>query len=485
MDIETYRWLDGLEIARRVRAGEADPRDVAACAIETVRTINPLLNAVVLLDEEAALAEAAKVDLTAPLAGVPFLVKDNNLFVANWPTTFSCRFFEHCKPLPDSEYIRRLRRAGVVLIGKTSTPEFASDWTTEPTMRGPTRNPWDLQHSPGGSSGGSAASVASGMVPAAHGNDNAGSIRVPAAVCGVFGLKPTRGLVPIGPRFPELAAGLNCEHVLTRSVRDSAAFLDVLAGPEPGGQYQVKPNVSSYLAALQKSPGPLRIGYATRRPDGTTIEPAIGEAVERVASVLSGLGHRLDHIELPHRPEMAAHAEKCWLADVVFFLRERARELQREARNDEVEAITAYAMESVGRLDAVEYLHARHSVHRIAGDILAELAPFDAVLTPTTALTAPAIGEFDTRTDRFVYETWCEQGTQFAPFTDMFNATGQPAASVPAGLSRAGLPIGVQIVAAPGRDDLVLWLSLKIEQSLPPLPVSLLTWLTSKSPATA
>src|SRR5687768_9438725 len=171
MDIETYRWLDGLEIARRVRTGEADPRDVAACAIETVRTINPLLNAVVLLDEEAALAEAANVDLTAPLAGVPFLVKDNNLFVANWPTTFSCRFFEHCNPLPDSEYIRRLRRAGVVLIGKTSTPEFASDWTTEPTMRGPTRNPWDLQHSSGGSSGGSAASVASGMVPAAHGND--------------------------------------------------------------------------------------------------------------------------------------------------------------------------------------------------------------------------------------------------------------------------------------------------------------------------
>ncbi|MGF7163017.1 amidase [Rhodoligotrophos appendicifer] len=468
MDIETYRRLDALEIARRVRSGESDPRDIAACAIATVKARNPDLNAVVLLDEDQALLAAGKVDRTAPLAGVPFLVKDNNLFVEGWPTTFSCRFLEDSPPLPDSEYIRRLRRAGVVLIGKTSTPEFASDWTTEPTLRGPTRNPWNLDRSPGGSSGGSAAAVAGGMVPVAHGNDNAGSIRVPAALCGLFGLKPSRGLVPVGPAFPELAAGLNSEHVLTRTVRDSAAFLDVLAGPEPGAQYQVNPVVASYLAVTDDAPGPLRIGFATERPDGTRIDAEIAKAVRHVAGLLSASGHRLEEIALPNKPCLGLAAEKCWFADIVLLLRQRSRALGREANANEMEAITAFAIERMRGLDAVDYLEARYSLHRIGAEILAEFSPFDAVLTPTTALLAPRIGEFDTRTDAFDYEKWCSQGVQFAPFTDIFNATGQPAASVPAGLSLEGLPIGVQIAAPPGRDDLVLRLSRQIERLLPP-----------------
>ncbi len=466
MDIETYRQLDAVGIAQCVRRGEASASDIVECALAVIAAANPQLNAVVLVDPDRARSAAAAVDPSCPLAGVPVLIKDNNLFVDGWPTTFSCTLYEGSSPCPDSTFVGRLRRAGAVLVGKTNTPEFASDWTTEPTLRGPTRNPWNLERSAGGSSGGSAAAVASGMVPAAHGNDNAGSIRVPAAVCGLFGLKPTRGLVPIGPTFPELAAGLDSEHMLTRSVRDSAAFLDCLADPEPGGQYRVERSVPSYLAALDQPLTGLRIGYVTTRPDGSSVDPEIASALERVAGHLREMGHSLVPMALPHDPQMGLEAEKIGFAEIALLVRQRARELGRDARSDEIEAITALAIERVRGLDAVAYLEARHKLHRIGAALAKQMEAFDAILTPTTGETAPLIGELDTRTAHFDYDRWCAQGVRFAPFTDLFNVTGQPAASVPAGLSRAGLPIGVQIAAAPGRDELVLQLCARIETAL-------------------
>src|SRR5262249_37738879 len=279
MTPEEYASLDATALAAQVHDRKRMPQDIVAAALEAIPAHNPKLNAVVLLDKERAMKQAAAVDTDAPLAGVPCLIKDNNIFVEGWPTTFSCRFFEGSPSRPDSELIRRLRKAGLVFLGKPNTPEFAADWTTEPTLRGATRNPWNLDRSPGGSSGGSAAAVASRMVPVAHGNDNAGSIRVPAAVCGIFGLKPSRGLVPIGPSFPQLAAGHNSEHVLTRSVRDSAALLDLTSGPEPGGRYRVTTEEPSFGAILEEPLRHLTIGLVTEAPGGIAVDPEIAAAL--------------------------------------------------------------------------------------------------------------------------------------------------------------------------------------------------------------
>lgn len=463
MRIDEYKRLDAVEIASLVRSRQIDPIEVTEAALTVVQETNPVLNAVVLLDPERARKEAARVDRTAPLAGVPFLVKDNNQFVANWPTTYSSRFYEGVAPQPDSEFIARLRRAGAVLIGKTNTPEFAADWTTEPTFRGPTRNPWNTQHSAGGSSGGAAAAVASGMVPAAHGNDNGGSIRVPAAVCGLFGLKPTRGLVPIGPWFGELAAGLNSEHVLTRTVRDSAAFLDVLAGPEPGGRYQVRKVVDSYVDELAKALPPLRIGLADRAPGGAKIDPEIEAAVRNVAQLLEGAGHNVGAIRLEDDAELMAEAEKVWFTEIAMLVRARERELGRKPGLGEIEAMTAYAVRLAADLDAVDYLDALQRVHHGACRFLSSTDRFDLLVTPTTGRFPPLIGELDSRTDAFDYAVWSRKSADFAPFTALFNVTGQPAASVPAGVSSQGLPIGVQLIGRPGRDDIVLRVASLIE----------------------
>lgn len=472
MRVSEYRGLTALALAERVRSGAADPVAVTEAALAAIAEANPGLNAVVLTDAEGALRQAAAVDRTAPLAGVPVLIKDNNQYVSGWPTTYSCRFYEGAEPMPDSAFVRRLRSAGAVLVGKTNTPEFAEDWTTEPTLRGPTRNPWDLDRSPGGSSGGSAAAVAGGMAPAAHGNDNGGSIRVPAAVCGLFGLKPSRGLVPIGPYFGELAAGLNSEHMLTRDARDSAAFLDVLADPEPGARYQVRRAVPSYLAALEEALPRLRVGVAREGPGGAAIHPDIADAVARAERALKDAGHETEAIAFPDDSRAMAEAERVCYVEIAMLVRQRERELGRPPRPDEIEALTAHALAQAAGIDAVEYLDGLQRMHRETVRILAEIERFDLLLTPTTGEPAPLLGHFDSRTADFDYTDWSGKSAGFAPFTGLFNVTGQPAASVPAGLTAEGLPIGVQLVGRPGRDDTVLQAGLLLERALGPLPAA-------------
>lgn len=460
--LDDYGRLTALAIADLVRSGKAAAGEVTEAALAAIDRLNPRLNAVVLVDPDRARARAAHVDRSAPLAGVPVLIKDNNLFVEGWPTTFSSRFFADARPRPDSELIKRLRRAGCVLIGKTSTPEFAADWTTEPTLRGPTRNPWDRERSAGGSSGGSAAAVAAGMVPVAHGNDNAGSIRVPAAVCGLVGLKPTRGLVPVGAAFGELAAGLDCEFVLTRDVADAAALLDALAGPEPGGPYLVARGVPSYLAALAEPVPRLGVGYAVRRPDGSAIDGDIAGGLDRVVRLLAGAGHRIDEIELPDEPVLGAAAEAIGFAEIAWLVDRRAREIGRPPREDEIEALTALALERSRQLDAVGYLAARQTLHEGAQRVLATFAPYDLIVTPVTGEPAPPLGWFESRKRPFDAALWGERSARFAPFTQVFNVTGQPAIAVPVGLTRQGLPIGVQLAAGQGRDSLLLQVAARL-----------------------
>jgi amidase len=467
MTPDEYAGLDATALAALVHDRKKMPQDIVAAALDAISALNPALNAVVLLDRDRALKQAAAVDREAPLAGVPCLIKDNNVYVEGWPTTFSCRFFEGAPLRPDSELVRRLRKAGLVILGKTNTPEFAADWTTEPTLRGATRNPWNLNRSPGGSSGGAAAAVASRMVPVAHGNDNAGSIRVPAAVCGIFGLKPSRGLVPIGPYFPELAAGHNSEHVLTRSVRDSAALLDLTSGPEPGGRYRVTPEAPSFGAILEEPLRHLNIGLVTKAPGGIEVDPEIAAAVAEAGRLYERAGHMIVDAALPDEPTLSKEAEKIWHGEIALLMARRARELGRPARPDEMEALTADALKRSAQLSAVDYLEARQTLHEISVRVLERLSAYDLLLTPTTAQLAPRIGAFDTRTSKFDYGRNARLSAAFAPFTEMFSVTGQPAASIPVGLSRSGLPIGAQLVGQPGRDDVVLRAAFFMEKAGP------------------
>src|SRR5580692_1729845 len=262
---DEYMDFDGVGLAEMVRGGETTASELAHAAIARIESVDRSLNAVVQRAYPAALEAARSVEMTAPLCGVPFLAKDMNIDVAGMQLTYSCRWLEHVPPaVADAPLAARWRAAGLTLLGRTNTPEFAGEFVTEPTWRGSTQNPWDFSRSPGGSSGGAAAAVASGMVPIAHGNDLGGSIRVPAAACGLVGLKPSRGWVPVGPRQDELAGGLDCEHVLTRTVRDTARMLDATCGAEPASRYRIAAPATPFAASVSAPARPLRIGMALR-----------------------------------------------------------------------------------------------------------------------------------------------------------------------------------------------------------------------------
>lgn len=460
-----YPSLDAYSISALVRSGELTPEDVVGAALNAIERLNPDLNAVVLVDAQRALDAASRVEKSSPLAGVPVLLKDNNVYAEGWPTTFGSKFFENAAPLPDSDFVGRLRNAGAVIIGKTNLPEFAADWTTEPTFRGVTRNPWDLSRSPGGSSGGSAAAVASGMVPVAHANDNAGSIRVPAAVCGLFGLKPSRGLTSAGPYFPELANGHNSEFVLTRSVRDAALFLDVLTKQGADKEAACSDLRKSYLSSLDGKLLGRTIGLV-KGLTGVTVQGEIEEETARVAQVLAGRSGRIVEIVLPSLDDVYSDSEAMWAWDALALIRGREREIGRNVQKSELEALTRHVIARVSKLSPVDLDASRSRLREFSGKVALTLDGIDLLVTPTVAHTAPSLGHFDSRTEGFDYGEFGRLSFAFAPFTEMFNITGQPAASVCSGVTTSGLPIGVQIVAPMGRDDQVLLASSRVHRVL-------------------
>jgi amidase len=466
MRIDEYAALDAVAIAAAVRSGELSASEVTEAAIGAIGALEPRLNALVLRDFGRARETAQAVSRTAPLAGVPFLVKDVNLQVDGWPTTHSSRFFADAAPLPDSELVLRWRRAGTVFLGKTNTPEFADNFATEPVFRGTTLNPWDPRVTVGGSSGGAAAAVASGMVPVAHGTDVGGSIRVPAACCGLFGLKPSRGLNPLGPHHAELGAGLNCDHVLTRSVRDSAAFLDATAGPDPGAPYRVLRAVPSYLAALAGPPEKLRIACIAHTVDGLAVAPEIAARLQDAVRLVAGLGHEVVPAQFP--PEVAAMAAgeawmPLWLMDIAMLIRDRARETGRDPGPDDIETMPRWALQRIARMSAHEYLDVRRLAHRICLAMLRAFGGFDLIMTPATGTLPPAVGALDANAPDFDFARWGAAGYAFAPFSELFNVTGQPAASLPLFQSAAGLPIGIQLVGRQDEDHRLLRVAADLE----------------------
>ena len=463
MRVDEYSSHDAVALAGLVRSGAVYAAAVTAAAIAAMEALNPRLNAIVLADFDRARATAGRVDRAAPLAGVPFLVKDVNLFAAEWPTTFSSRFFADARPRADSALIGRWRAAGLVFAGKTNTPEFAADFVTEPLFRGPTLNPWNPALTVGGSSGGAAAAVAAGMVPAAHGTDVGGSIRIPAACCGLFGLKPSRGFIPLAPWYAELGAGLNSDHVLTRSVRDSAAFLDVSAGPAPGSPYHVGRPVPSFLAALDRPPEGLRIALVLGAPGGAPVDPAIAEATGRAANLLESMGHRVETAEFPAEADMGDASTLMWMLDIAADIRARAVELGREPGPEEIERLSRAIYQRMSGLGAIDYMAARRRVHAASVAMEGHFAGFDMILTPATATMPPPLGAIDGRSEDFDFDTWMRAGYGFAPFSELFNVTGQPAASLPMYEAPDGMPIGIQLVGRQGADHVLLALAAQIE----------------------
>ena len=388
-----YDQYDGLGLAELIRTRQVSAAEVCAEAIERIQRLNPKINAVVTPMFEMA-RRSLEMPIAGPFGGVPFLLKDLLSVCAGAPLTFGCRALKNYVPDHDSELVRRFKQAGLVILGKTNTPEFGLVAYTEPELFGPTRNPWDLSRTPGGSSGGSAAAVAAGMVPLAGAGDGGGSIRIPAAYCGLFGLKPSRGRVPTGPDFGELWQGAVVEHVLTRTVRDSAAVLDTVAGADIGAPFIIAPPARPYQEEILREPGRLRIAFNIASPTGTAVHPENEKAVLQTALLLHRLGHtveeaspRLDGMELAKSYLIMLYAE------VAADLNELGLLLGRPVRPEDVETPT-WTLGLLGRSEAaVSVAGARRLWGRAARAMGRFHETYDIYMTPTTAQPPALIGE--------------------------------------------------------------------------------------------
>jgi len=464
MNLKTYASLDAVGLSHLIRNGQTSWQAVAEAAIHAIQSLNPNLNAMVMDDINRTLAVGPIGDGTSALYGAPFLLKDVNQYSDHMPMTFSCAFFDGATSKPDSTLVKRWRDAGLIILGKSNTPEFANDFVTEPTFRGPTLNPWNAAITVGGSSGGAGSAVASGMVPFAHGTDLGGSIRIPASCCGVFGLKPSAGLNPVGPYLSEIASGLNSDHVLSRSVRDSAAALDAGAGPDVGQRYPVQKPRSSYLEATTKKPTGLRVGLAVQAPGGIDVDAEMAGAAMRTAKMLETMGHTVVDWAFPAPTLSHDQFDLLWMFDITRAISDRIQDVGREPERHELEAFTHYMRDRVARCSGQEYYDARCALHDAAVILSRAMDPIDIIVCPGLATDPDAVGAIDSRSDNFDFETWAKAGYGFAPFASPFNITGQPAASLPMETSKAGLPLGIQLAAKHGEDGMLLALCSQLEK---------------------
>jgi amidase len=464
--------LDATAQAELVRSGEASPVELVEDAIGCIEALNPQLNAVITpLFDKAREAAAAELP-DGPFRGVPMLLKDLACHSAGDPMYEGSAFLKDNGWVEDEDTVlaSRFRRAGFVFCGKTNTPEFGILSTTEPLAFGPSRNPWNPDHSTGGSSGGSAAAVAAGMVPLAHGNDGGGSIRIPASACGLVGLKPSRGRTPLGPDVGDIMTGLVAEHVLTRSVRDCAAVLDAVHGYAPGDPYAAPDPLRPFSEEVGADPGRLRIGIRTA-PPGRQFEchPGCVAAAEDAGRLLESLGHTVEPADLPclDADDLIENFLVRWTGGIAWNIEYWERKLGKTCTAADVEPST-WALAEIGRgHGAGRYLSAVER-HQVLGVQLARWyeSGFDLLLTPTMAVPPPAIGSFEHPPDNPLLPIVV--ATPMAAFTSGLNMTGQPAISLPLGaMSDDGLPIGVQLAAPYGREDVLLRIAAQVEEAAP------------------
>jgi amidase len=484
MDFAEYRSYDAVGLAALVAKREVSADELLTVALSRAEQIDGALNAIVRPMDEIARARATT-ELRGPFAGVPFLIKDLGQHYAGLPTGSGSRSLAELPATEHAGVVQRWLDAGLVIFGKTATPEFGAKAITEPDATGPTRNPWNTEHTPGGSSGGSAAAVAAGIVPMAGASDGGGSIRIPAACCGLFGLKPGRGVVPSGPAVAESLHGAAVNGVVSRSVRDTATVLDTLTGPDPGGPYLAARPAEPLADVAARDPGTLRIGFSTTSPIGAPVGPDAIAAVEDAATLLTSLGH---HVEAAStgvdERQLATDFLTMWFAAVAVEVAD-ARRLTGCGR-DSFELDTQ-VMAAVGRATpAPTYIAAHNRWNDHTRRLAAFHDRYDLLLTPTLArppvrigeLTAPKAIQTLSRTlltlrgagllaRTNIIDTLVDQNLGPVPFTQLANITGRPAMSVPLYWTPDGLPLGVQFVGGLGQEGTMLGLATQLETARP------------------
>ncbi|MBA3263286.1 MAG: amidase [Thermoleophilaceae bacterium] len=453
------------ELAALIRSGDLTSRELTEAALERIEAMQSGINAFVHMDPDGALATADAVSAgdDRPFAGVPIAVKDTAA-VAGMPYTLGSDVFGDFVPGHDAFVVRRLREAGFVIVGKTNLPEFGILPVTEPRRFGPTRNPWDTERTPGGSSGGAAAAVAAGMVPLAHGSDGGGSIRIPAACCGLVGLKPSRGRVSRGPEQSD--DFLVQDGVLTHTVAETAALLDVLAGYEAGDASWAPSPEEPFAAAAAREPGRLRIGVTTTAPIDARLDPLCGRAVGDAAELLGSLGHEVEEVEAPwagqNLLEVFTMVFGTPIAMGLFF---GAQVTGREPAEELVEALSWTIWQGIHQRNALDYLLARTQLGAFSRAIVALWDEYDVVVTPALAQRPVRIGEIDSCSEE-PWEDFRRSG-EFTPYTAIFNVTGQPAISLPLFHGEDGLPLGAQLAGRPAGEGQLLALAAQLEAARP------------------
>jgi Asp-tRNA(Asn)/Glu-tRNA(Gln) amidotransferase A subunit family amidase len=461
-----YAGYDGLGLAELVARGEATPLELLEAARAGIEALDPGIHAVVHRCFDRAEHELRARPPSGPFGGVPFALKDLGQHLAGVPTGYGSALMRGFVPDFTGTLVERYQRAGLVVLGKTATPEFGLSTTTESAECGPTRNPWNPERTAGGSSGGAAAAVAARMLPMAHGTDGGGSIRIPASCCGVFGLKPTRARVPLGPSQFEGWNGLSCHHALTISVRDSAALLDATAGAELGSPYWAPPPAGPYLDEVGRDPAPLRLALVTESPADTVVDPECRRAARHAAHLCEDLGHRVDETHLPIDDRVMRGAFLDVLkVSIARVLEDVAIGRGRPLGPEDVESVTWATYRGGLATSSVAYSRAIATLHQVGLAMARFHQTYDIVLSPTLGQPPVPLGTLDLSARDL--DRYARAVTEFSPFTMLYNVTGQPSMSVPLHWTPDGLPVGVMFSARFGDEATLFRLAGQLERARP------------------
>lgn len=465
-EIDNLLTLDGLAQAELVKRGEVAAEELLEAAIGQIERTNPQLNAVVTKMYDEAKAAVAAGTMEGPFQGVPFLLKDLGVAYKGVRLTGGSASLANYVPDIDAEFTQRVKAGGLVTVGKSNTPEFGLLPTTEPHLLGPCHNPWHVGHSSGGSSGGAAAAVAAGMVPLAHATDGGGSIRIPASCCGLFGLKPTRARTPQGPNLGDTMSGLSIGGCVSRSVRDSAAFLDLVSGPSLGDPYAAPPQKRPFLDEVTTIPGKLRIAFTTTAPSGVPVHEDCKTAVRHTAHLCEQLGH---HVEEASPQVDAIRFNQAflamWMAGCAWTIKGISILKRQMPRQEEYEPLTWLMYQTGEKISAADYLLAVQSVQQMSRQIAHFFQQYDLWLTPVLAEPPLPLGSFDSTAENPMFGI--ERATAYVPFTPIANATGQPAMSVPLYWNNDNLPVGSHFIGRFGDEATLFQLAAQLEAAQP------------------
>lgn len=468
MRLNEYADHDGVGLAELVRSKKVTAKELGRVALDAIRLLEPEISALVDVFDEEVDALSQDTQPEGVFGGVPMLIKDCLLMMEGKPLLNGSRLCQGMTAPHDSDLMTRYRATGVTVVGLTKAPEFGYNPTTEPLAGGPVHNPWRKGLSAGGSSGGTAAAVVAGYTPFGHGNDGGGSIRIPASACGLVGLKPTRGRNPLGPDFGEALFGMSCEHILSRTVRDSAVMLDCTSGPGVGDPYSIPRSEGGFAADLDHAPRKLTIGFSEAPPWAPPPQPDVAAAVRRAVEDLTGMGHELRECAPHFDKDALNHAiSTAWIVGESAWIHATAQAAGRMPGPDTLEQLTwniyreGQAMTASGAI-----LTVLGGFNQGCRSIARFFENHDILVIPTVAQTARPHGELNQNADLSGQEWW-DQLQGYMPYTAMFNVTGQPSISLPLGVSMDGLPIGVQIVARFGAEALLLRIARQFELARP------------------